>query len=143
MTVREYLGRGFGLEKELRMLREEIMRLREMSVSISSPASGTGNGHDPNRRTDAPFEKTILKIRDLEEKAAARMEELLSFREELVAFIDTLEDRDEKLILFYRYACGRTWVEIGERIGRDERTVRRRHGKAVSALEERNLPEKN
>ena len=48
--------------------------------------------------------------------------------------IDSLEDKDERLVIHFRYIGNKTWVEIGDKLGWDARTVRRWHNKALAHL---------
>lgn len=130
MTVKEYLGQGYRLEHRIRMHKAEIEELKELSVSISSP--GTEEHYSSTRNTAAPFEKVMLKIMEMESEHAMMLQKLLTFKQELNTVIDTLEDKDEKLVLHYRYISNLNWVQIGDRLGWDARTVRRWHDKAVS-----------
>lgn len=130
MTVKEYLGQGYRLEQRIRLAKAEIEELREMTVSISSP--GFEEHFNPNRSTEAPYEKVLCKIMEMEQEQAQRLHDLLVFKQELISVINTLDDKDERLILHYRYICNMNWVQIGEHLGWDARTVRRWHNKAIA-----------
>lgn len=132
MRVKDYLQQGYRLEHRIRLVQAEIEELRELSTSVSSP--GFEEHHNASRNTDAPYEKLILKIVSLEEKQAAMLEKLLSFKAELTEVIDSLEDKDERLVIHFRYIGNKTWVEIGDKLGWDARTVRRWHNKALAHL---------
>lgn len=58
--------------------------------------------------------------------------QLLNLKEELKDVINQVEDKDEQLVLRYRYIYNWTWAQIGEEIYADERTVRRWHNKALA-----------
>lgn len=132
MTVKEYLGQGYRLEQRIRLAKAEIEELREMTVSISSP--GFEEHFNPNRSTEAPYEKVLCKIMEMEQEQAQMLHDLLVFKQELISVINTLDDKDERLVLHYRYICNTTWVQIGDHLGWDERTIRRWHNKAVGHL---------
>lgn len=130
MTVKDYFSQGYRLENRIRLVQEEIRELRDMAVGISSP--GFEEHYNASRNTAAPFEKTLLKISELEERRVAMLERLITFKDELIRAIDTVQNMDERLVLHYRYICNWTWVQIGEELGWDERTIRRLHNKALS-----------
>ena len=132
MTVKEYLNQGYRLEHRIKLVQAEIAELREMSTSISSP--GFGEHFSSSRNTDAPFERVLIKICTLEEKQAAILEKLLDFKSELTEVINSVEDKNERLVLHYRYISNKTWVEIGDILRWDERTIRRMHNRALSHI---------
>ena len=130
MTVKEYLNQGYRLEHRINLIQGEIEKQRALSTSISSP--GFEEHFSSGRNTEAPFERVLIKICTLEEKQAEALEKLLSFKEELLGVINAVENKDERLVLHYRYILNKTWVEIGDVLGWDERTIRRIHGKALA-----------
>lgn len=132
MTVKEYLNQGYRLEHRIKLVQAEIAELREMSTSISSP--GFEEHFSSSRNTDAPFERVLIKICTLEEKQAATLEKLLDFKSELTEVINSVEDKNERLVLHYRYIGNKTWVEIGDILRWDERTIRRIHNRALSHI---------
>lgn len=129
MTVKEYLNQGYRLEHRIKLVQAEIEELRELSTSISSP--GFEEHFSASRNTESPFERVLIKICTLQEKQAEALEKLLNFKAELISVINAVGDKDERLVLRYRYLGNKTWVEIGDLIGWDERTIRRIHNKAL------------
>lgn len=133
MTAKEYLNQGYRLEHRIKLHKTELEELRELSVSVSSP--GFEEHYSATKNTDAPFEKVLFKIMEMEHEQAAMLEKLLTFKQELVSVINAVEDKDEQLVLHYRYICNRTWADIGDLLGWDERTIRRLHNRALSHVE--------
>ena len=130
MTAKEYLSQGYRLEQRIKALGQEIEGLRLLSVSVGSP--GFEEHYNPNRSTEAPFVRVLNKIMDMEAKQADLLERLISFKEELCQVIDSVQDNDEHLVLRYRYLSNMTWVDIGDELGWDERTIRRIHNRALA-----------
>lgn len=130
MTAKEYLSQGYRLEQRIKALGQEIEELRLLSVSVGSP--GFEEHYNPNRPTEAPFVRVLNKIMDMEAKQADLLERLISFKEELCQVIDSVQDNDEHLVLRYRYLSNMTWVDIGDELGWDERTIRRIHNRALA-----------
>jgi DNA-directed RNA polymerase specialized sigma subunit len=130
MTVKEYLGQGYRLEHRIKLAQAEIEELREMSTSISS--SGFEEHYNASKNMEAPFERVLLKIGELEDTQTAMLEKLLAFKQELMSVFTSVSNVDEQLVLHYRYLCNKSWVEIGEKLGWDERTIRRWHNKAIA-----------
>lgn len=129
MTAGEYLEQGRRLEKMIRLQKHELMELRELSEGISSP--GFEEHYSAGKNTQSPFEKVMMRIMDMEEKMAGTLDRLLSFKQEILQVIGSVEDRDQRMVLHYRYLCNWTWNRIGEELNWDERTVRRIHQRAL------------
>lgn len=130
MTVKEYLSQGYRLEQRIRLVREEISNLQELAGSVSSP--GFEEHYNATRNTEAPFIRTIYKIMELEDRQNSLLNQLLEFKQEMCEVIDSVDDLNERMVLYYRYIGNESWQDIGKRLFVDERTVRRWHNKALS-----------
>ncbi len=130
MTAKEYLSQGYRLEQRIRLVREEIDNLQELAGSVSSP--GFEEHYNATRNTEAPFIRTIYKIMELEDKQNSLLNQLLAFKQEMCEVIDSVDDLNERMVLYYRYIGNESWQDIGKRLFVDERTVRRWHNKALS-----------
>ena len=130
MTAKEYLSQGYRLEQRIRLVREEIVNLQELAGSVSSP--GFEEHYNATRNTEAPFIRTIYKIMELEDKQNSLLNQLLEFKQEMCDVIDSVDDLNERMVLYYRYIGNESWQDIGKRLFVDERTVRRWHNKALS-----------
>ena len=130
MTAKEYLSQGYRLEQRIRLVREEINNLQELAGSVSSP--GFEEHYNATRNTEAPFIRTIYKIMELEDRQNSLLNQLLEFKQEMCEVIDSVDDLNERMVLYYRYIGNESWQDIGKRLFVDERTVRRWHNKALS-----------
>ena len=130
MTAKEYLSQGYRLEQRIRLVREEISNLQELAGSVSSP--GFEEHYNATRNTEAPFIRTIYKIMELEDRQNSLLNQLLEFKQEMCEVIDSVDDLNERMVLYYRYIGNESWQDIGKRLFVDERTVRRWHNKALS-----------
>lgn len=136
MTAKEYLSQGYRLDQRIRLVREEITNLQELAGSVSSP--GFEEHYNATRNTEAPFIRTIYKIMELEDKQNDLLNQMLEFKQEMCEVIDSVNDLNERMVLYYRYVVNESWQDIGKRLFVDERTVRRWHNKALSHV---TLPE--
>ena len=128
MTAKEYLHQAYRLDHKISSDIEELARLREMSVSISSPK--LGERVQTSRATEAPFVRCILKIRELEEKINTEVDLYVDLKSEIRSIIEKVENTDEQMVLRYRYIHNMTWEQIGDELHADSSTVRRWHGAA-------------
>lgn len=132
MTVKEYLGQAYRLEQRIDLCRMEIEQLKQLATTVS--AVGFEEHFNASRNTDAPFEKTMLKIIDMEEKERILLEALLTFKEELKSIINAIDSKDERLVIYYRYCCCMMWTQIADKLGCDARTIKRWHNKAIAKI---------
>ena len=130
MTAKEYLKQAHHLDAMIHCRLREIDYWKDLSGSVSGINYGS-MPHNPNKPTDAPFVRCIEKMdeiqRDIEEKVTV----LIKLRDEINLRINLLTDRDEQLILRYRYIDNCTWEEIAGFINVSIRTVHRIHGSAL------------
>ena len=92
MTSKEYLRQAYRLDHRINSDIEEMERLRDMAGSVSSP--GLEERHNPNRPTEAPFVRCIMRVMELEEKINAEIDRLVALKEQMRGVIDTVRDKD-------------------------------------------------
>lgn len=132
MTPKEYLKQWYRLDNMIGSDLEELTRLRSLSVSLSSPA--LGSEPNPTRSTEAGFVRSILKITELEDKIGAELDKMALLKEQIRNTIDTVTNRDERMVLRYRYIHNMTWYQIADEMTADESTVRRWHSMALQHI---------
>lgn len=132
MTVKEYLNQAYRLEQRINLSQMEIEKLNELATSISG--IGYGEKVSGSKSTDAPFEKIIMRIMEMEEKEGVMLGELLAFKKELKSVIDSVENKDERLVMHYRYFCNMRWTQIADKLECDARTIKRWHNKALAKI---------
>lgn len=132
MTVKEYLSQSYRLEQRIELCRLEIEQLRELVTAIRS--AGFEEHYNATRNTSSQFEKILMKIMEMEEKEGIMLETLLTFKEELKSIINSIENKDERLVLYYRYCYCMMWTQIADKLGWDARTIKRWHNKALAKI---------
>ena len=130
MTVKDYLMQAKHLDTLINCRLRELDYWRDLSKSVSG--CNFEAHYNPNRPTEAPFVKCIAKIDEIEREIANKVSYLVGLREEINAAIDKLENREEQLLLRYRYLDNFSWEEIGRMLCVSLRTVHRIHGSALS-----------
>ena len=133
MTPKAYLNQAYRLEQRIELDTEELENLRTMAASVSSPSFEEHN--NPNRPVDAPFVKTLERIWEKEQKVNKELDLLLQLKDEIQDVIAKVDNIDERLTLTYRYLKNLTWMQIGDEMSADERTVRRWHDRALSHVQ--------
>jgi DNA-directed RNA polymerase specialized sigma subunit len=130
MTPKSYLNQAYRLEQRIRLDKEEIEQLQQLSVNVSSPSFE--EHYNPNRNTEASFMKTLEKVWEYQDKVNRELDLYLKLKAEIRDVINEVPNVDERLVLTYRYGKNYTWTRIGEELHVDERTVRRWHNRALA-----------
>ena len=126
------MTQAYRLEQRINLSQMEIVKLNELATSISG--IGYGEKVSGAKSTHAPFEKIIMRIMEMEEKEGVMLGELLAFKKELKSVIDSVENKDERLVMHYRYFCNMKWTQIADTLGWDARTIKRWHNKAIAKI---------
>ena len=129
MTAKEYLNQARHLDALIHCRLREIDYWRDLSSSVSG--SSFEEHHNPNRPTEAPFVRCLEKIDEIQHSVEEKVAYLICLKEEINRAIDKLENRDEQLLLRYRYLDNCTWEEIAAMLNVSIRSVHRIHGMAL------------
>lgn len=127
MTAKEWLQRGWKLDKEINALlslRAEARR-RALSISPSYKGDVVQSSANPHK-----FDKLV----ELESAIDARVDELTGIRAEIIAAIAQVPDARYRTLLIERYTEFKTWEQIAVDIGYSWRGVMMLHGKALDAI---------
>ena len=130
MTAKEYLNQARHLDALINCRLREIDYWRDLSSSVSGTRFD-GMPHSPNRPTEAPFVGCLEKIDEIQRSVEEKITYLVRLKEEINTAIDKLENRDEQLVLRYRYLDDCTWEEISRMLNVSLCTVHRIHGSAL------------
>ena len=130
MTAKEYLNQARHLDALINCRLREIAYWRDLSSSVSG-MKFDGMPHSPNRPSEAPFVRCLDKIDEIQRDVEKKVAYLVRLKEEINTAIDKLENRDEQLVLRYRYLDNCTWKEISRMLNVSLRTVHRIHGSAL------------
>ena len=133
MTVKEYLCRYHNILEEIKVKKQYIEFCKERESSISGP-SYDFMPKSPNRDTEAPFVKWLIKRRTAEDELNELEEKARKVKEETETAISKLNDECSEMILFMRYLEWMTWEDIGSRLYCSAATIKRKHEKAIELL---------
>lgn len=129
MTAKEYLSQARHLDALIHCRLREIDYWRDLSSSVSG--SSFEEHYNPNRLTEAPFVRCLEKIDEIQRSVEEKVAYLICLKEEINKAIDKLDNRDEQLLLRYRYLDNCTWEEIAAMLNVSIRSVHRIHGMAL------------
>jgi DNA-directed RNA polymerase specialized sigma subunit len=129
MNAKDYLNQAYRLDEKINSDVEEAARLHEMATSIGSLAYGEKVQTSPSG--DAPFVRPTEKIELMENQIDREVDLLVDLKYQIRSVIAAVENKDEQMVLRYKYLHFDTWEKIGELMKADARTVRRWHGEAL------------
>ena len=133
MTAKEYLQQAYRLNELIDSDVHELERLRDLAGRISSP--NFGERVQSSRNLDAPFVKYLGDIMEMEEKIQKELCRLVVLKKQILAALESVADREERLLLTYRYLNNESWEQIAEGLSVSMSTVHRIHASAL-----RNFP---
>ena len=134
MTVKEYLMQGYRLNNRIKIYQEEIERLRDLACSAHG-ISYDKEHTNPNKNTKSPFEGLLMETYEMEDELSEMLKALIMFKRELLEFVELIENKDERLVIHYRYVDNLSFQEIGDILCADRHTVRRWHDRAMSRMQ--------
>ena len=132
MTVKEFLGQAYLLDKRIKSDTLEYYRLREMAQTISSP--GFEEHYNATKNTDAPYVRTLEKMMDMEKQIMNEMNLLLELKRQIRDVIAQVDKPEHQTVLRFRYIHNESWPKIGEEVCADPSTVQRWHNKAIAKI---------
>jgi len=129
MTAKEYLMQAYRLNELIDSDTEELEHLRELAGRISG--SDFSERVQCSRSTEPPFVKYLGDIIEMEQKIHKELCQLVVLKKQVSGSIEKVSDREERLLLTYRYLNNCTWEEIAEKLHVSNRTVHRIHASAL------------
>ncbi len=136
MTAKEYLQQAYRLNELIDSDAQELERLRALAGKVGG--SNFGERVQTSRNADPSFVKYLGDIIEMEEKLQKELYELLMLKKQMLSALEKMNNRDERLLLTYRYMDNVSWEEIAGNLSVSMRTVHRIHS---SALQNFQVPE--
>ena len=119
-----------------------IHRLDSTIATLRSSLTSTGSQLKQDKvQTSGPknsLEETICKIDELERTINARIDELVSMKQEAFTMINRIPDLDQQNILIGRYIQLKKWEDISEELNYSMQWVFELHGKGLLAFAKAN-----
>lgn len=128
MTSKEFLNRGWHLDREITALLRAKQEARSKALSATrAPDSVNANATpDPHGRFD--------RLVELEELIDRRVDALVDVKREILTAIAQVEDSRYRTLLTERYVNFLTWEEVAVAMHYGYRQVCRLHGEALRAV---------
>lgn len=126
MTAKEFLLRAWKIDQRIdRKIEERERLIAKLTAGRSASISGMPRGgrFDWTDGVDAVIE--------MDAAINAEIKELCRVKREVNDAIDAVEDARYRSVLELRYRNYKTWAQIADDLGVDERHVYRMHGRAL------------
>ena len=137
MTTKEWLNRGYNINKEIEQLVCAKERAEALAGKVTSPIndvrvqSGTSNAN----------EDKFIKVADYSLVIHRRISKLLEIQREIVQAISEVEDSTLRAILTARYVNFKAWDKISEEMHFDVdcKYIFKLHRKALREIEKNKI----
>lgn len=126
---KKYLWGYRGHVRRIKRIEEELAELQAMKMSMSINIDGMPHGSGKSDLSGYAAE-IDQQVRDLLREKGRRLKDY----REISDRINSLENENERDVLFYRYIKGFAWWEIAEKMEYSERQIHRYHGKALAHI---------
>lgn len=110
MTAKEWLNRGWELDKEINQLL--ISQERAFSRALKSTAAADGERVQQSRRNSS--EDKFISYAEYSAMADKRIDELYEIKKEILAAVNRVKDPTLRTLLIARYINFKTWERIAE-----------------------------
>ena len=132
MTAKEWLGRGWKLNREIDALERAKRRAYDRCIS----ATAQGNGQ-PTGKGGQVSDGGMSRYADFAAMVDQRIDRLISVKCETLAVIDQVEDSTLRTLLVHRYINFEHWEQIAVDMHYSWRQIMRMHGQALQIVRDK------
>lgn len=124
-SYREHVWRVRRIEEEKKELEAALKSVEAIRYSGMPYASGGYNDMSDD----------VIRLMSLIDDLKREEKALIESYENVKKTIESLEEKNEEEVLFYRYIKGLNWWEIAEKLHYSERWVLKLHGRALTHIQ--------
>lgn len=133
MTVKDWLNRGYNLDREINALIREQERSLTMATKVTSVPSGNRVQTTKTNSSETRF----VNYAAYSEMIDARIDKLYAIKQEILTAINSVNDTVLRQLLLYRYIEFMRWDDIAITMNyTDRRQMSRLHNKALKKVGE-------
>ena len=130
MTTKEWLNRGWKLDKEIDALLSE--QRRAFDIACSTTTSLTQDKVQTSQSNSA--ENKFINYANYSKMIDVRIDELYAIKQEILQAINTVKDSAYRTLLIERYVNFKTWEQIAVDMNYCWRQIMRLHGQALQKI---------
>lgn len=128
MSAKEYLQRGWNLNREIEALQNAKRRSYDRCTSSTVRPSGMPGG--------TPSVDVLSSYVDFSAEIDRQIDRLVGIQREIAAVIGKVQDNRLRMVLTERYICFKRWEAMACELNIDYRWLMRLHKKALRAVDE-------
>lgn len=121
----------WGYRDSLRRIERIKAEMEELRAMKTSMASGGGSGRKGYKND---LSGRMARLDALEADKKKELCHMMEIHERIERAINSLENEQERDVLFYRYIKGLSWYETAEKMNYSKRQIYRLHGQALEHL---------
>ena len=126
MTTKDWLNRGWALDREITALESAKRRAYDRCVSGVASVSGAPGG--------GASDGGLSRYADFAAQVDAQIDKLVGIKQEIAAVIAQVPDSSLRALLVRRYMNFEKWEVIAVCLNYSRRQVTRRHGQALKEV---------
>jgi len=130
MTAREYLNQTYRIDQMIESKIEQVRSLKELSTKATAVLTDMPGGS----RNVHSKENIIAKMLDMENELKSDIDRMIRIKKEVSATINTVNDRNCRLLLEMRYLRLMPWEDIAADMDCSLRSIYRLHNKALKKI---------
>lgn len=128
MTAKEYLSQAQKIDSEINDMLERASKLRSMATKTTAILSDMpGNA----TRNTSKLSEAVIRLMEQEERIDNEIDRLVNLRAEIYGVIQSVRNRETRMVLELRYMDYLTWTDIAKRLDMGERKVYRLHERGL------------
>ena len=121
MTVKEWLSRGYKIDREINALLSEREEAFALACKGRAPPS---DNEKVSATTGHGSEARFIKYADYSKLIDRRIDELYRIKSEIMTVITLIDNNTYRTLLIMRYVQFKTWEQIAESMGYSDKWVR-------------------
>lgn len=130
MTTKEWLKRGWKLDREI----QQLIEAREEAFTAATSTTSNTEGEKIQTSQKNTSEAKIIRYTAYTEQIDRRIDELYRIKQEILEAVSAVENVTCRTLLFERYVMFKTWEKIAVDMNYSWRQVVRLHGKALREI---------
>lgn len=131
MTAKEWLNRGWRIDREIRELERAQKEALNLATRITTGTDGERVGGTKANSSERNMVTYADKVTEYTALINKKIAELVGIKTEIIRAVEKVEDSTLRALLIARYANFKTWEQISVELNYSYMHVCRLHGRAL------------
>ena len=132
MTAKEYLNQTYRIDQMIESKIEQVRSLKDLSTKATAVLTVMPGGSRAIHST----ENNIAKKREMENELKSDIDKMVRIKKEVTDTINTVNDRNCRLLLEMRYLRLMSWEDIAADMNCSLRSIHYLHNRALKKVEQ-------